>query len=281
MTGLSLTQAEREIVHGERLAESDPELIWGWGTPAGRLRARRRAELIAAGAGLRPKVRALEIGCGAGMFTEMFAETGAQLVAVDISPDLLERARARGLPSGQVTFLEKRFEECDVDGPFDAVIGSSVLHHLDLQAALVKTRSLLKPGGRISFAEPNMLNPQVLLERKFRFLPCFRYVSLDETAFVRWHLHKILLRVGFVDIEIKPFDWLHPSTPPFLITAVDRVGRLLERTPGLREFAGSLYIGCCRPLVRSNVYEEKLPLTGCTRCGRKEAKSAKAYDGVS
>lgn len=36
-------RAEHEIQHGEYLAGEDTELIWGWRTPAGRVRAKRRA----------------------------------------------------------------------------------------------------------------------------------------------------------------------------------------------------------------------------------------------
>src|ERR1700730_7439138 len=154
-------RADREIKHGEWLAAHDTETVWGWGTPAGRIRARRRADLIIAGATLSPGKRVLEIGCGTGMFTEMFAATGATIIAVDISPELLTKARSRGLPPGQVTFCERRFEDCDVEGPFDSVIGSSVLHHLEIGSAIRRIKDLLKPGGKLSFAEPNMLNPQV------------------------------------------------------------------------------------------------------------------------
>ena len=117
-------RAKGEIAHGKRLSMGDAEMTWGWGTPAGKLRARRRADLIMEGAALGPGVRALEIGCGTGMFTGMFAASGAELLAVDISEDLLVKARERGIPRAR--FIAKRFEECDVDGPFDAVIGSSV-----------------------------------------------------------------------------------------------------------------------------------------------------------
>ena len=130
-----------------------------------------------------------------------------------------------------------------MDGPFDAVIGSSILHHLEVNAALSKIFSLLKPGGRISFAEPNMLNPQVFMERKFTFLRRWLwYVSPDETAFLRWRLASLLAKTGFVDIHITPFDWLHPGIPPALMSFVSQLGRVLEITPGLREFAGSLFI---------------------------------------
>jgi 2-polyprenyl-3-methyl-5-hydroxy-6-metoxy-1,4-benzoquinol methylase len=233
---------EHEIVHGEWLAARDTEKIWGWDTPAGRLRAQRRAKLVAEGAQLKPGDRVLEIGCGTGIFTEIFAASGATIVAVDLSKDLLDKARARNLPGDQVVFVEKPFEECDVDGPFDAVIGSSVLHHLEIDASLRRILQLLKPGGFLSFAEPNMLNPQVFMERHLQFLPIFAYTSPDETAFVRWSFARKLRSMGFEDVAITPFDWLHPHTPPPLIEAVRAVGKAIENIPLCREFSGSLYI---------------------------------------
>jgi SAM-dependent methyltransferase len=247
MNTASFKRVENEIEHGRMLAESEAESIWGWGTPAGRVRAKRRADLIATGAGLGPNVRALEIGCGTGMFTEMFAQSGAQLVAVDLSGDLLKKARERGLPSDRVQFVEKPFEACDVEGPFDAIIGSSLLHHLDLDAALPRIYSLLKPGGVMSFAEPNMLNPQIMLQKNIPWIKKRMGDSPDETAFVRWAFRARLAKVGFNDVEIVPFDWLHPATPKAMITVVSSIGSLMERVVGLREFAGSLYIRCCRP----------------------------------
>lgn len=238
------TKAEREIRHGQKLAADEAELVWGWGTPAGRQRALRRAALIADGAGLCAGVRVLEIGCGTGMFTEMFAATGAGILAVDISDALLMKARQRGLPQDKVRFLNKRFEDCDVDGSFDAVVGSSVLHHLDIEAALQKIFNLLSPGGTLSFTEPNMLNPQVALQLKFRRY--FEYVSPDETAFKSWQISKMLCETGFREIEVHPFDWLHPATPPALVQYVMKTGTLLEKLPGLRQFSGSLYIKACK-----------------------------------
>jgi 2-polyprenyl-3-methyl-5-hydroxy-6-metoxy-1,4-benzoquinol methylase len=208
----------------------------------------RRANLIAAGAELKSGIRVLEIGCGTGMFTEMFTQSGAYIIAVDISPELLALARARRLPEDRVQFLHRQFEDCDLEGPFDAVIGSSFLHHLEIEPALSTIHDLLKPGGVMSLAEPNMLNPQVYLERHVRFL--FPYVSPNETAFVRWRLQRLITKAGFECIEITPFDWLHPATPAPLIPLVSWIGRGLEKTPGLREFSGSLYIRARRPAAR-------------------------------
>jgi 2-polyprenyl-3-methyl-5-hydroxy-6-metoxy-1,4-benzoquinol methylase len=234
---------QREVEHGKYLSAGAAEEIWGWGTPAGQIRAKRRAALILQGAFVGPSSKVLEIGCGTGLFTEMFARSDAQIISVDLSPELLSIARKRGLPG--VQFLERSFEDCEVDGPFDAVIGSSVLHHLDLERTWPKIFSLLKPGGRMSFAEPNMLNPQIYCERHFRRL--FPQVSPDETAFVRTRLRRDLERAGFISVSIQPFDWLHPSTPPALMSVISGLGRAFEAIWPIREFAGSLRIWARKP----------------------------------
>jgi 2-polyprenyl-3-methyl-5-hydroxy-6-metoxy-1,4-benzoquinol methylase len=221
-----------------------PNICGDGGSPAGRQRAARRASLISAGAGLGPHTRALEIGCGTGLFTDMFAQSGAHITAVDISDALLRKAKARGLPCERVVFLNKRFEDCNVDGPFDAVVGSSVLHHLDIAEALAKIHSLLKPGGKFSFAEPNLLNPQIAVQLKFRRF--FDYISPDETAFLSWKIRNLLEAIGFVRVHIKPFDWLHPSTPLHFIGFVKRAGTVLESLPIVRQFSGSLFINAQR-----------------------------------
>ena len=247
----NVTRAAHEIAHGEKLAAEDPELVWGWGTPAGRIRAERRASLIAQGAALGPGRRALEIGCGTGLFTEHFASSGVQLLAVDISEPLIRRAQARGLPADRVRFLCRPFEECDVEGPFDAIVGSSVLHHLDLERSVQKIFALLHPGGVFSFAEPNMLNPQIFIQKNVPLLKHRLGDSPDETALVRWSFKRLLERTGFERVTITPFDWLHPLTPGPAIPLVRRWSQRLERVPGVREFAGSLYIRAVRPPVFS------------------------------
>jgi 2-polyprenyl-3-methyl-5-hydroxy-6-metoxy-1,4-benzoquinol methylase len=240
-------KATAEILHGRYLAERDPELIWGWKTPAGKIRADRRANLIIAATGLRPGKKALEIGCGTGLFTEKFARSGARIIAVDISESLVSLAARRHLPEHQVKFMVRRFEDCDVEGPFDAVIGSSILHHLDISQAVPKIFSLLKPGGIMSFAEPNMLNPQIFVQKNIPAIKRYLGDTPDETAFFSWRIRKFLNVRGFVAISVTPFDWLHPYTPHPLIRPIVALGRMLEKTPLIRQFAGSLHITGSHP----------------------------------
>ena len=242
-------RARHEIEHGKLLAASgNPETIWWWGSPAGQKRAQRRGQLLTQGAQLKPGLRVLEVGCGTGLFTEMMAQSGASILAVDISPDLIELARKRVYPVGTVELAVMRFEDCDINEPFDAIVGSSVLHHLDIPLALRRMYELLKPGGMLVFAEPNMLNPQIFLQRNIGFLRESVGESPDETAIRRWELAKQLATVGFSQIDIRNTDWLHPSTPPTFIPLLWNVGLVLEHIPFIREFSGSVLIRAQRPL---------------------------------
>ena len=241
--GGAIGRAERiaaEIAHGRLLRERDPS-IWAWSTPAGERRGRRRAARIVEAGGFHAGQRLLEIGCATGTFTAWVGNaSGARVLGVDISPDLIDEARRR-LPG-----LD--FEIADAHalpfaaGAFDGVFGSSTLHHLELDPALAEVLRVLKPGARMVFAEPNLLNPQVLAQKR---VPAIRRRSLElahETAFVRGPIARVLRRAGFDAVKVTPFDFLHPLTPPPMMGVVAGLGAWLERLPLIREFAGSLLI---------------------------------------
>ena len=198
--------------------------------------------------GLRSGVVALELGCGTGVFLEKVARSGATIHGLDLSEDLLVQARSRMAGAANVSLDRGNAEAMPYpEGHFDAVYGSSVLHHLDLDASLRELRRVLKPGGRLVFAEPNLLNPQVVV--MFKYGPAKERfgVSEDEMAFTRFRARSALLGAGFTEVDIAPFDFLHPKTPPGWLDRVAAFGQALERTPLVREIAGSLLMRARRP----------------------------------
>ncbi|MDQ8153814.1 MAG: class I SAM-dependent methyltransferase [Gemmatimonadota bacterium] len=241
------TRASNEIAHGRQLAAAGADAVWGWASAAGQARARRRAAWIAQAAQLSAGARVLELGCGTGLFTQHFAATGADITAIDISDELIGVARQRGLPAN-VHLLCTSFERYAPDAPFDAVIGSSILHHLELRPALTRMVKVLRPGGVIGFGEPNMLNPQIAAQKNLPWVRRRAGDSADETAFVRYQLRAAVEAAGFTEVSITPRDWLHPRTPSMMISAVQRLEPVLESLPLLREFAGSLYIVARKPV---------------------------------
>lgn len=231
-----------ERAHFEALVDAKASLYWADRTPAGQRRRDIRAELLMALITAGPGNRILEIGCGTGEYTCTFPRfTSATLVSVDIAPGVVSRARARvdagvHVAAADVEALPFASES------FDAVTGNAVLHHLRLDRALPELLRVLRPGGSFCFAEPNFLNPHVFLERTVPWIARRLDDSPGETAFIRWQLCRELARFNLVDVSVRPFDFLYPLVPRRLIGPVERLGRLLERTPLVREIAGSLLV---------------------------------------
>jgi len=229
-----------EIQHGRFLADHGAGEIWNWESPAGKLRWARRVTMLSKH--LRPGMSVLELGCGAGYFTRELARSGADIVAIDVSPELLEIARSNCSAPNVRYEIQNAYELSYPDAGFDSVVGSSVLHHLEIEEALREIYRVLKPGGTICFTEPNMLNPQIAIQKNVPWVKRKLGDSPDETAFFRWSLRRLLEITGYREVRIDPFDFLHPQTPVPLVNRLDAVGRFLESVPVISEFAGSLYI---------------------------------------
>jgi SAM-dependent methyltransferase len=230
----------KEIRHGRFLAKYGAGEIWNWESPAGKLRWARRVKMLSKhlGAGM----RVLELGCGTGYFTRELARSGADIVAIDVSPELLEIARANCSGRNVRYEIQNASALSYPDAVFDSVVGSSVLHHLEIEEALREIHRVLKVGGTIYFTEPNMLNPQIAVQKNVPWVKRKLGDSPDETAFFRWPLRRLLEQTGYRDVRIDPFDFLHPKTPVPLVGRLDVLGRFLEHLPVISEFAGSLYI---------------------------------------
>jgi ubiquinone/menaquinone biosynthesis C-methylase UbiE len=233
----------RERDHFDQLAAEIGAVWWGSVTPAGQRRLAERGTITIRNAVLEPGKVVLEPGAGNGEFTLRIARSGATIIGIEISPKQLEIARDRLRDFPQTTVVEGDVDRLDYpDDYFDAIVGQSVLHHLDLDRSLPELYRVLKPAGRFFFLEPNMLNPQVAVEKKFKPIGRRLQNSPDETAFFRWRIVAILQRHGFRNARARPFDFLHPGTPAALIPAVHALSRALSATPVVREIAGSLQI---------------------------------------
>ncbi len=241
---------ENERKHGEFLAKSPAE-IWGHASKAGKLRTKRRVDIFCEKAGLQPGNRVCEIGCGTGIFTKLLVEkSGANIVGIDISPDLLEIAKTN-YSDPRVSYMLGDCmspESLDVPLDFDAVVTNSVLHHLEIPKALIAINQLLKPGGVFVCSEPNMMNPQIAIQKNIPIIKKWAGDSPDETAFFRWKIGKQLADSGFVDIQVYPFDFLHPKLPDSLAITGDKFLRFIETLPIVKEISGSLIIFGKKPL---------------------------------
>lgn len=113
-------------------------------------RLRRQLEMLVAVCGTLFS-EALEIGCGEGVFTELLAVHCQSLLALDISPVALERARGRCRRCDRVRFYEWDLQCNQLPGTFDLIVVTGVLEYLqtskNLRAAREKLTHGLRPGG--------------------------------------------------------------------------------------------------------------------------------------
>lgn len=104
--------------------------------------------------------RLLDVGCGDGQALEILADLGWLVSGVEVDPDAVAAARARGLEIRHGTLTDAGLGE----GSFDAVTSSHVIEHVhDCAAFLSESRRVLKPGGRLVVVTPNAR--AMLLER--------------------------------------------------------------------------------------------------------------------
>ena len=94
-----------------------------------------------------PGERILDLGCGDGALTEKIVGTGAEVVGVDASSDMVTAAKRRGLDARLVDAYDLSFD-CE----FDAVFSNAAMHWMksDPDAVVEGVRRALKRGGRFA-----------------------------------------------------------------------------------------------------------------------------------
>lgn len=94
----------------------------------------------------RPR-RVLEVGCGPGeLAARLQAELAAEVVAIDVSPRMVELARGRGVDARVADVQELPFG----DAEFDCALAAWMLYHVpDLERGLSELQRVLRPGGRL------------------------------------------------------------------------------------------------------------------------------------
>lgn len=109
---------------------------------------------------LRPGDRVVDVGCGAGIDSLIAAKMvgpEGRVVGIDMTPSMLERARAAAEEAGfdHVEFREGLMEDLPVDdGWADVVISNGVLNLTpDKPRALAEMHRVLAPGGRLQIAD--------------------------------------------------------------------------------------------------------------------------------
>jgi SAM-dependent methyltransferase len=102
-----------------------------------------------------PPGRLLDIGCGAGWTSSMFAQRGYAIHGIDLSPEAISFARATHARSG-LTYEVQDFDDPFPEvGQYDVAVFFDALHHsIDERRPLELAFTALRPGGVCVICEP-------------------------------------------------------------------------------------------------------------------------------
>lgn len=160
-------------------------------------------------AALKPGEVVLDLGSGGGfdcfLASREVGETG-QVIGVDMTPDMLEKARQNLVTSG-VTNVEFRLGEIEhlpvADASIDVIISNCVINLSPYkQQVLDEAFRVLKPGGRLAFSDvvAKAPLPESLKNSVTMIASCIGGAETTE------NLVTMLKKSGFKNVHIQPVD---------------------------------------------------------------------------
>jgi ubiquinone/menaquinone biosynthesis C-methylase UbiE len=166
----------------------------------------------------------LEVGCGTGLVLERIKTFAAAAKGIDLSPGMLEKARARGLDVLEASATELPFE----DNSFDVSCSFKVLAHIPaINMALSEMARVTRPGGTL-IAE--FYNPHSIRGLLKRYGPAGRIASKakESDVFTRFDTPDDVRKMAPLGCEFVDARGVRIVTPS----------------------AGAMRIGALRPLLR-------------------------------
>ena len=160
-------------------------------------------------------IKVLDFACGNGENGIFSAQSGADCIGIDISPEGVTNANLNAVQAGVADHC--KFEVMDgenmtfSDNTFDIGVEYGALHHVDLDKAMSELFRVLKPGAEMICVEALRHNPLIHLYRK-------------RTTHLRteWEVEHILgveslkvVRKYFSNIEVKFFHLAVLAAVPF------------------------------------------------------------------
>jgi SAM-dependent methyltransferase len=195
----------------------------------------------------------LDYGCGGGENSLLLAARGADVIGVDISPDLVDVARRRmSINNQKAEFLVGSAYDTGLsDNSVDIVFAIAILHHLDLALARKEIMRVLRPGGVAIIQEPVRDSRTLKLIRTYVSICRPRAVSPDERPLMTSEIAQF--SEGFRVLRYRRFGLPHLAFVRFchgkaIRTAAVRLdGFLLKFFPPLKNYAGVVVLKLQKP----------------------------------
>ncbi len=190
----------------------------------------------------------LELGSGTGLWTEHLTQIlrgENPITAAAFNQEYADALGEKNLPGVSVQMVEE-LATLPAES-FDYIVGTAILCHKLYPQNMRELHRLLKPGGQILFFEANHWNPQVFVKNSIPAIGRWAGQTRCQAPMRKYKLMKAASEQGYTNIEIIPFDIVHPRIPRALLHSAQDVSYIVEHAPGLRELCGTLYIWARKP----------------------------------
>ena len=139
----------------------------------------------------------IELGCGTGYFTKTLAHKSESIISTDISEEMLSIAREKlkGFEFKTMDCQDLKFG----DGTFDTVFMGLVLLFTEPEKALKESRRVLRPGGLLIIADPDISFLSFYGNLKFRLKALVNYRRIPTTSHMlnQKEIRDMLDKTGF------------------------------------------------------------------------------------
>lgn len=181
----------------------------------------------------------LDVGGGTGLHAIQLAEMGIRVTVLDLSERMIKNLNEAKQNELNIKVVIGDAENMPFrDNAFDHTICNSFLHHVPSPLkAIEEMARVTKRGGTVSAAEPNIINPLVLLNT-------FRYWDIDKGKISSTvsKLKDKFKQAGLKEIRNERIIFVPPIKNEKIMNFFINIESSAERTPIINKFGGAIII---------------------------------------
>jgi ubiquinone/menaquinone biosynthesis C-methylase UbiE len=188
---------------------------------------RQSGEVVAESLGIKPPLRALDLGCGDGTTAVPLARLGADVVGIDIARNLVEAGNRRAVEAGLSRLKFQEGDACNLagvaDGSFDLVLSMFGAMFAPKPADVAREMvRVAKPGGRIVMGnwipnDPTFVSQLLKISSAFTPPPPAGFVSPMSWG-VESHIVERFGQAGLpnekISMAMDTYYFAHPDKSP-------------------------------------------------------------------